>query len=206
MESHLLKHLAPFVWPALALAAAVLLRRQIFTVLDLLIRRLGEGGALSLGPLKLSEVKVMVGPNRVVVRSQNVEAQDDNGIGAQRKEALYKSNRYVFLTHRLYRSLTPGQAFDVLLYLIPRTTADAPLDALAHVKEVRYFLGRYWGNKIIIATNRWDNFAIAISAWGNTACLAEIVFNDGETVTQWRYIDFEMAYLAGLGSSARIER
>jgi hypothetical protein len=87
-----------------------------------------------------------------------------------------------------------GQEFDVLVYLIPHEDKGT----LQSVQKVEYFLGRFWESVIFTSTNRSAGFPIRLSAYGPTLCTAKLHFTDGESITLYRYLDFETGDVAPL--------
>lgn len=107
------------------------------------------------------------------------------------RDAIYKSCRGVMLVHKIFKSAEDGQLFDIHIFVIPHKEG-----SLNGVREVQYFLGHYWGNKVFPSSNRYNGFAISTSAYGPMLCTAKIIFTDGISFTQARYIDFEMGATA----------
>lgn len=107
------------------------------------------------------------------------------------RQRHYDDTRRIMLVHRLFRSSKQGQVYDVLIYLTPQGRG-----SLIEVSKVEYFFGRYWGNQIFTSNDRSRGFPILTSAYGTFLCCARITFNDGERLTLFRYIDFEMGAYA----------
>jgi hypothetical protein len=182
--------LSPFAWPVLVLIGALYFHSDIRRLTTLLLARIREGSALKIGPVELSNLSV-VKAQLATSETYRLTAADDGGKGAREKDKIYKNCRYVFVAYQLYRSREDGQLFDILLYLIGHERAP-----LIDVKEVRYYLGTFWNNRVYTSTSIGDSFGIVVSAYGPTLCYAEIVFKDEYVARQYRYLDFEMAYMA----------
>jgi hypothetical protein len=119
-----------------------------------------------------------------------------------RRQEVYRNKRSVLIAHRLKRSGTDGQEFDVEIYLLPhRGNNPATEGSLLNVSEARYYFGRHWDSKVFVSRSRWDNFAVQVSAYGPFLCVAEIVFSDNSIAEQYRYIDFEMGMAAPIFSA-----
>ena len=107
------------------------------------------------------------------------------------RNKYYEECRGVMLVHRLQHSITDGQLYDVLVYVIPHKTT-----SFAGVSSVEYFFGHYWGDKVFPSHDRSRGFPIVTSAYGPFLCTAKVNFNDGSNVMLSRYIDFEMGNCA----------
>lgn len=107
---------------------------------------------------------------------------------ARHRDNTYGKNRGFFIVHSYEESKEPGQDFDIFIYLKRHKSKD-----FSDIKNVEFFLGRYWGNKIYEG-KRIDNIiGIRTSAYGSFLCTCRITFEDNERVMLSRYIDFEMA-------------
>ncbi|PSL50003.1 hypothetical protein CLV51_1011345 [Chitinophaga niastensis] len=91
------------------------------------------------------------------------------------------------LVHKIFKSTSDGQHYDLLIYVIPHNEA-----SLIQVKSVEYFLGPFWGNQVFKTKNRSKGFAVKTSAYGEFLCTAKITFTDNQEMFVHRYIDFEM--------------
>lgn len=113
------------------------------------------------------------------------------------RNAIYRDARNVFLAHTLRPSKTKGQLFDIAIYLIPHRSNDPAYrrEDLADVVKAEFFLGAFWGNRIISATESGGYIGISTSAYGPFLCVCRVYFRDGETALLSRYIDFEMGEL-----------
>jgi prokaryotic YEATS domain len=112
------------------------------------------------------------------------------------REAIYKRNRNLFLSHTWRPSQTPGQKADITIRLHEHAGAHAedgerPLTD-GRVSRVEYYFGRYWfGGRPVEKTNPNESFKMDVSAYGSALCVAKVHFKDGTTpVTLDRYVDF----------------
>lgn len=110
----------------------------------------------------------------------------------ERRNAIYTTNRRIFITHIIRPSTKPGQAFDVFIYLIRHKSED-----LSDVQMAEFFLGPYWDNKVFPAVEKDGFIGISTSAYGTFLCLCRVTFNDGTHLYLERYIDFEMQRTGG---------
>jgi len=110
-----------------------------------------------------------------------------------RRRSIKSHNRNMFLTHVIKPSTTPGQKFDVFIYLIRHRSED-----FSDVQVAEFFLGKYWGNKIFPAVPKHGFVGISTSAYGSFLCICRVTFVNGGHVNLERYIDFEMQRTAGL--------
>lgn len=95
------------------------------------------------------------------------------------------------LVHRLFRSTSPGELYQVVIYIVPHGSA-----SLIAVSRVDYFFGRQSNNLVTQSIDRARGFAIRTAASHPFLCYAEVHFNDGEIAKLSRYIDFEMGDVA----------
>jgi hypothetical protein len=106
---------------------------------------------------------------------------------SDRRQAIYRQHREVFLTHIIKPSSKPGQTFDVFIYLIRHKSQD-----FSDLQGAEFFLGRYWENKVFPAVEQDGFIGIATSAYGPFLCVCRVTFADGTQIYLDRYIDFEM--------------
>jgi hypothetical protein len=97
--------------------------------------------------------------------------------------------------HTLRPSSKKGQLFDIAIYLVPHRSNDPRhrRDDLSDVTKAEFFLGQYWGNRVIPATAGAQYIGITTSAYGPFLCICRVRFRDGGTAVLSRYIDFEMS-------------
>ena len=107
------------------------------------------------------------------------------------------------LVHQLVLSNSPGQVFDAIIYLVAHRSKSKDRTkalqnaSLLNVQSVKYYFGDKWGNKIFTISDRFNSFAIRVSAYRPFLCTAEIEYSDRQAKqTLRRYIDFEMGRYA----------
>ena len=181
--------LPSFLWVALIVAGFVIFRSQFTAMLTHLNRRLRAGAPVKLGTVELGAIRTSPRP-----LDSSVSAAPSSAAAVARqkeRDGLYAEARGVMLVHQLFRSDTPGQHYDILIYVIPHK--DSPL---VQVTKVEYFLGHFWGNEVFTSTDRAHGFSLLTSAYGSFLCTAHVYFNDGTFCALDRYIDFEMGAYA----------
>ena len=102
----------------------------------------------------------------------------------------YVPNRDLFLVHTVSPSNDPDELYDIRIFIVPHKSA-----TLTSVQRVEYYFGKYWHDRIFVATNRSTGFLVSTSAYGPFVCTAELHFSDGEVAMLSRYIDFEMGQI-----------
>ena len=112
-----------------------------------------------------------------------------------RRNETYAGHRNLFLTHIIRPSSTPGQTFDVFIYLIRHKSED-----FSDIRVAEFFLGPYWANKVFAAVERNGFIGISTSAYGTFLCVCRVTFNDGTHLYLERYIDFETQRTGGAGT------
>jgi hypothetical protein len=114
------------------------------------------------------------------------EARNDDGQRLEERKGIYHESRQLLLAHRLLRSDSEDQIFDIYIYIIPHFKG-----SLEGVSRVEYFFGPYWRNRVYVARNRFNGFSVRTSAYGPFLCTAWVYFSDN-VASLSRYIDFEM--------------
>jgi len=104
----------------------------------------------------------------------------------ERKE-LYERFREVFIVHVLTPSERKGQDYDIFIFL--KRHHEKPISV---VTKAEFFFGKYWGNRIFEGQRQGDVIGVRLSAYGPFLCTCLVTFEDGEQVSLYRYIDFEM--------------
>jgi len=163
----------------------------IKTAVITLLNRLKHGAGVKIGLFELQGLKVTAGQE---IQNNHFQITiDTNGIREKERSSFYAEHRGAMIVHKLYKSQQDGQLYDILIYVIPKKNSN-----LIQVISVEYYFGQFWGNRIFISTDRSNGFAIATSAYGPFLCTAKINFNDGNSTTVYRFIDFEMGDTAPL--------
>jgi hypothetical protein len=98
---------------------------------------------------------------------------------------MYSEDDGLFLVHFLAPSRTPGQVFDIFIYLRKHKSTTTP-----EVAYAEFFLGRHWGNQVFKLVNNGGLFGLATSAFGEFLCLCSVSLRDGKRLLLHRYIDF----------------
>jgi hypothetical protein len=117
---------------------------------------------------------------------------------AARRRATEREARGVYVVHVLAPSQTPGQRYDLFIYLVAHRDAD-----LTTVRYAEFFLGRYWGSRVFRVENSGERIGISTSAYGPVLCLCRVTFEDGHESVLYRYIDFEMGTVFEAVTAAR---
>lgn len=112
-----------------------------------------------------------------------------------RRKAVYRENRGVFRAHTFRPSQSPGQRYDVAIYLIRHRSNDPRYrrEDLNNVIQAEFVLGEYFDGRVFRTHNRGGALGIVVSAYGPFLCTCRLRFDDGTSVSVNRYIDFEMA-------------
>jgi hypothetical protein len=189
----------PLSWPILALAAFLYFRKDIRRVIKLLLERIQEGSGIKVGPVELAALNVITHAldSGLDITKGFISVESDGGYGDRKKKEIFDEMHSWFLAHTLYRSEIEDQRFDVMIYVVGHEN-----DLMLEIMEVRYFLGKYWGDKKIVSRDRMNAFAVVISTRKPTLCYAEIVLRDETVIPTWRFLDFEMAHLATSAAKA----
>jgi len=101
------------------------------------------------------------------------------------RDGIYSSNHGLFLVHTLAPSRKRGQLFDICIFLHKHKTQVTP-----EVASAEFFLGKYWGNKVIRVSNQGGLVGIFTSAYGEFLCVCRVMLKDGTQLVLDRYIDF----------------
>lgn len=170
------------LWLALIVGVLIWRRRDVDRFFGLLSQRVQAGA-----PVNISGIIEIGGVAGRLVNAPHAGGQvtKDSSRNDLRK-AFYQDNRHIMVVHTLHASSSPGQVFDVLVYLQPRGQG-----SLLGVKLVEYYFGSHWNDIVISTDRRVNSYAVKVSAYGAFLCLARIVFTDETTSDQYRYIDFE---------------
>jgi len=185
-EANFWSALPSILWFLLVVVFSFVFREQLATLFTQLTRRIKSGAAVKVGTVELGAISTTQQPSDNTIHSAIASSEQRST-----RDRIYAEARGVMLVHRLYRSDTDGQHYDMLIYIIPHKNA-----SLIQVSKVEYFLGSFWGDRVFTATDRSHGFSLLTSAYGPFICTAEVFFNDGTSHTLSRYIDFEMGQYA----------
>ena len=182
--------LSALVWPAFFGLVIWIFRKEVRTTFEMLRRRIASGDSISVASFSIQASRVSAGlPLAATTGVQLRPDRYDDMHDVRCKQ--YDRTRSIMLVHRIFRSSTPGQTFDIEVYCIPHKDG-----SLAGVRSVTYCFGSYWSPNTYESHNRFNGFAVVTDAWGPMMCTAEIAFADGTTAYTSRYIDFEMGAYA----------
>jgi Domain of unknown function (DUF4062)/prokaryotic YEATS domain len=101
------------------------------------------------------------------------------------RDGVYADRHGIFLAHTLSPSTTPGQLFDIFIFLSKHKAKDTP-----EIAQAEFFLGRQWGNKVFKIKNTGQLIGIATAAYGEFLCVCRVTLKDGDSFFLDRYIDF----------------
>lgn len=179
------------LWMMFWIIILLLAKGFIKTTITTLLNRLKHGAGVKIGSFELQGLKVVAGSE---VQNNHFQTTiDKNSLRESERASIYSTQRGAMLVHKIYKSQKDGQLYDILIYLIPKKNCN-----IIQVTSVEYYFGKFWHNKIFTSSDRSNGFAIATSAYGPFLCTAKINFNDGESETVYRFIDFEMGDVAAL--------
>jgi hypothetical protein len=185
------KFFPDILWVLLWLAVFLIFHKVIRNVINAFISRLKHGAAVKIGSFELEGLKVTQDTG---IQSQYFRvSSDDAGDRENERSQIYNELRGAMLVHKIYKSESKNQLYDILIYVVPKKDCN-----IIQVTSVEYYFGKFWNNKVFTATDRSNGFAIATSAYGSFLCTARINFNDGTFKTAYRFIDFEMGGVAGV--------
>jgi hypothetical protein len=182
--------LTTLVWPTFILVLLIVFRRELNGLLRGFTDRLHAGAPMKLGAIELGAIRV----DRLDPSAPEQGVRRDIGDRSEERNAYYAASKHLMLVHRIVRSRTDGQLFDVLVYVSPHEDQGS----IADVVKVEYFLGRFWKNLVFTSSERHAGFPIVFSAYGPTLCSAKIHFTDRSSTIVHRYLDFEMGATAPL--------
>jgi hypothetical protein len=179
--------LPALVWTTVGLVIVWRYRHDIGKLLGDIRFRLRSGAAVKVASFELGASYISPGP--AVNLGGSFQTKVDDGRRREQRHQFKDPNRTIQLVHRIAPSSTPGQLYDILIYVVPQSDKMS----LVQVQRVEYYFGPFWGDGIFTSIDRARSFSVTTSAYGPFYCTAEIHFNDGEgPATIGRYIDFEM--------------
>ncbi|HTJ50238.1 MAG TPA: pYEATS domain-containing protein [Cyclobacteriaceae bacterium] len=178
------------LWIAFWLLLLLIFWKLIKGTTENLSNRLKHGSGVKIGSFELPGLKVSAGSE---IQNQHFQTSKDDGVMDKIRSDLYKNLKCAMTVHKIFKSQKDGQLYDILIYQIPHKGSN-----LIQVVSVDYYFGHMWDKKVFTTTDRSNGFAIATSAYGPFLCLTKINFNDGQSTTEYRYIDFEMGDVAAM--------
>jgi prokaryotic YEATS domain len=191
----LIDSVASFAWPIVILIVAYYLKDYIFGILSALKRQLESGASVKFKDIEFRGINVADFRNRQdAVYSREAVSSDV----AKFRHERYKKSRNLFLVHQVRptgelheRNHLP--VYEIVLYLVGHKS----YGLLNDVKEVDYYFGERFGRTVgeygayYKVRNGNDGFAVRLTAYGPTLCIAKVRFHDNEEATLTRYLDFE---------------
>jgi hypothetical protein len=173
-----------------AITLLIIFGKEIQQVASGLAWRVKSGALVKVASFELGPT--YINPDKgEPLQSKLIEVKLDEGnLRYDERAKYYIPNRDIFLVHTISPSSDPDELYDIRMYLVPHKSA-----SLASVQCVEYYFGKYWKDRIFVATNRSNAFLVSTSAYGPFVCTAEVHFSDGEVAVLSRYIDFEMGQI-----------
>jgi hypothetical protein len=107
----------------------------------------------------------------------------------------YRRTERLFLVHAYEPSATPGQKYDITVFLVRNTGLPNQRDGFSEVKTLELYFGPTWNDAIFTSANNGGLLGVRTSAWAPFLATGRLTFNDSRTppLILQRYIDFEMA-------------
>lgn len=177
----------------------ILARKRLADILSELVNKLRSSSELKIGYIEIKGVSIT--EHGKVLRGQKYVGFEVLPASADEYRArhdIYARQRNLMLVHTI-RPAEPEEwieghrVYDTSIFL----HYHQGFGRINDVKGVTYYLGDHWGEsrygtKFMIS-NGSEQFALTASACGSFLCVAEVEFQDGESVRIQRYIDTEMA-------------
>lgn len=107
------------------------------------------------------------------------------------RDSIYIENKSYFIVHVLEPSQKKGQEYDIFIYLMRHKSKD-----YTDIEKAEFFFGKYWKNRIYVASKSGDYLGVRTSAYGPFLAVCRVTFKDGSSVVLNKYIDFEMGFAA----------
>ncbi len=186
----LVSSLPSLLWVVFAIIGFIVLYQPIRDVAYAIAARIKSGAQTELGPIKLEEIKITA--KALTLPSSAISVSTDPSLNAERKN-IYSKNHYYFITHRLYPSIEEGQTYDIWIYVTPHGKG------IGDIKDVSYYFGPAWGDRVYTSKDRGKSFGIVVSAFGPMLAYVTINLKNGEAIETWSYIDFENGSLGSRG-------
>ncbi|MHA6820604.1 pYEATS domain-containing protein [Ralstonia pseudosolanacearum] len=188
------------LWPLIVGGVLFAFRREIAALVSALVARVQDGASIKLPWLEIGPGSGPVAATGKFSGNEVPAGSHVDSDGSWRRQRTEAYGGGVMLVHRIQRSRTKGQLYDVLIYVLPHKVS------LAKVAKVEYYFGSYWQDRIYPSQDRSRGFPIVTGAYGSFLCLAKITFNDEKFEYVSRYIDFEMGAVAPQAPMTPIEK
>lgn len=184
-----------YIWPIVLISVALIYKGHISSLFGFIKQQISMGATFKYGEISLIGTKIENFPLATGSEFDRVRADKK---ALESRDGVYKRNKNIFLVHRVRKNGEIHQGtglpiYDLSIYLITHKN----YGALNDVKQVTYYLGKYFGASLsqygakFIVRNSNDGFAIRSTAYGPTLCEAVIEFHDGTDARIDRYLDFE---------------
>src|SRR5438270_87220 len=158
-------------WPVTVVALCFLAKNQLRQIVESIAKRIGDRQSHVRIDKSGIEIKTLeeVNPELAKVESVhpnlNAEISTTDGKAANNfideRNAIYKSNRGLFLVHVLEPTTDRTQEYDLFIYILPHKDTDITI-----VKKAEFFFGQYWGNELFLGTRVGNVIGVRTSAYG----------------------------------------
>ncbi len=208
--------LATIVWPLIVVGALCLYRRELRALLGNISERIRSGAEITTPFVSLKLGAPLIRPDAPVGSTVNgVRVSEDQAFPegivsssavpegfesvtpfptdathplASLRQDTYARSRHVFVSYRAFPTKVEGQTHEVELFVSVHDLVEVQA---TQVKTVRYFLGKYWQNKVFEARSPKNYFAIKVLAYGNFLCVAELEWTDDVKTAVYCYVVLE---------------
>ena len=190
--------LTALAWPLAIAGLFVYYRSNLTQLIDAFTAKFEHAADIKIGNIELKGARLDPSSGAPDVSIDGNDYSKITATPADRaaRDDQYNRTRSLMLVHRIRPSEKKGQAFDISIFLVRKTSKDNKTARFNDVDYVEYYLGRWFGDKpngsrYVVRTSE-NGFAMTTSAFGSPLCIAKIHFHDGEVVETYRYLDFEM--------------
>jgi len=138
-------------------------------------------------------------PEATSFQAKDVPLDEAGKMRKQRGEEIQRIDLY-FLVHVYKRSTSPGQKYDIRLFIIRHIQGAGAnqKEGFAEIEKAEFYFGRSWGNRVFPVLNDGGAIGVSTSAWGTFLATCRLTFKDPNKppIMLFRYVDFEMASLS----------
>jgi hypothetical protein len=189
-------------------------RRQLLSVITYVDERMRLGASFKIGPagLELGALATLteVKQEPVTDRQNNEESSqltfahaisDPAAIKTLAdwhavRQSGYRSSKEYFVVHVITPTSTPSPVLGKRVFHVAVYVKRHFSDDLSDIAKAEFFLGKWWGNKVVEEHVRDGVIGIQLSAYGEVLCICRLTLKgNGEQLLLSRYIDFEMGKL-----------
>ncbi len=193
---YLLPFLQSLVWPAFLGILVYSLRNWLLEFLEVIKRRVKEGGRLEVGPRgfvleSAPRLPDDPGPDEIIDDGETTEISTEF---VEREKAIKKKDvtdplESLQLVHRTkFSRVKNGRDY----YRIVVSLGGAVPEALSKVKRVIYYLHHTFKNPVRQVEDASKKFSLKTAAWGEFTIRADVYLNDrAEPIRLSRYINIE---------------